>query len=168
MMLATQTVTVKGTGCGKESNQGYTHDVVYPLLQYFGGSAAVARCPGCHQLPQLEEMRASGHLGADPVLVCTVPVVERPLYPEHQRLGDFAGELDGLYGGSLRLCTDPIVCLPRLVAARPLKGGVRAQNFSHLFYDGQADGLTLEVFWLVFWCFSSARLASIRLSLALS
>ncbi len=37
-----------------------------------------------------------------------------------------------------------------------------------IFYDGQADGLTLEVSWSVFRCFSSARVASIRLSLALS
>jgi hypothetical protein len=37
-----------------------------------------------------------------------------------------------------------------------------------IFYDGQANGLTLAVSWLVFWCFSSARVASIRLSLALS
>ena len=52
--------------------------------------------------------------------------------------------------------------------ARSLKGDVRAQTFAQLFYDGQVDGLTLEAAGPVFRCFSSARLASIRLSLALS
>ena len=34
-------------------------------------------------------------------------------------------------------------------------------------YDGQAGGLAVEVFWLVFWLFSSSRIAVVRLSLAL-
>ena len=50
--------------------------------------------------------------------------MERPLYPEHRRLGEFADELNGLYGGSLRLCTDSIVRLPRLVAARTPTGTI--------------------------------------------
>jgi hypothetical protein len=42
------------------------------------------------------------------------------------------------------------------------------KSFLHLFYDGQPDGLAPEISWFGFWCFSNARLASIRLSLALS
>jgi hypothetical protein len=51
--------------------------------------------------------------------------------------------------------------------ARSLRGGDQDEMFSHL-YDEQADGPTAEVSLLVFWCFSRARLASVRLSLALS
>src|SRR2546422_11249744 len=136
MVPATQTGTVKGTGCGKKSNHGYTYDMVEPLLQFFGGSAAVARSSGSHQPPQLEETRASDYLGADAVPVCTVFLVARPLYPEHQRLGKSPGELDSLYGRSLRLCADPVVCLPRLVAARTPTGATAPLSGRRYFrYD---------------------------------
>src|SRR5215813_10731060 len=86
------------------------------------GHTTVALYPGSDYCAELEEKRASGHLGADAVPLCTVLVVARPLYTEHRRLGEPTGELDSLYGGSLRLCADPIVCLPRLVTSRTPTG----------------------------------------------
>lgn len=62
-------------------------------------------------------------------------------------------------------------CLSREEDIVPLESNPSAILIpvTRTFYEGQVDTLmTSEVPWSGFWCFSRARLASIRLSLALS